>query len=139
MLSSTFHDQKLVSIAVADDALTIEISTQDKTTKIRVTGLQKIRVTDFKEGNIINIAQVIHAQHSTESVSAVKSLLQYVYEISDDELQQNTKLSCSFDKKIKEYEDGSIVIFEIEPSYGAYLVAVGTDILEEGVHKPSQA
>jgi ribosomal protein L21E len=139
MLSSTFHDKQLVSIAVADDTLTIEILTQDRRTKIRVVGLQKMRVTDFKEGNIINIVQAIHAQQSTESLSAVRSLLQYAYEISDDELQQDTKLSCSFDKKIEEYERGSLVILEIEPSYGAYLVAVGTDILEEEIHSPSQA
>ncbi|CRM36910.1 hypothetical protein [Pseudomonas sp. 44 R 15] len=98
-----------------------------------------MRVTDIKEGNIINVAQAIHSEHSTESLSAVKSLLKYAYEISDTQLQQNTKLSCFSDKTIKEYEEGSIVIVEIEPSYGAYLVAVGTDILEKGVHNPSQA
>ena len=139
MLSSTFHDQKLVSIAVADNALTIEILTQERKTKIRVGGLQKLLVTDFKEGNIINVVRVIHTGCSTESMGAVRSLLQYAYEISDTQLQKNTKLSCFFDKIIKEYEEGSIVIFEIEPSYGAYLVAVGTNILEEGVHNPSQA
>ncbi|MEG8233901.1 hypothetical protein [Pseudomonas orientalis] len=130
MLSSTFHDKELISIAVIDDALTIEILTQERKTKIRVGGLQKLLVTDFKEGNIINVVRVIHTGCSTESVGAVRSLLQYVYEISDNELQQDAKLSCSFDEKIKEYEEGSILIFEIEPSYGAYLVAVGRDILE---------
>lgn len=61
MLSSTYHDEKLISIAVADDSLAIEISAQNKKIIIKVNELEKLRVTDFKEGNIINVAQVIYA------------------------------------------------------------------------------
>jgi hypothetical protein len=130
MLSSTFHDEKLISIAVADDVLAIEISTRDKKNKIQVVGLQRLRVTDFKEGNIINVAQVICAEQSTESTSVIRSLLKYAYGLDNTDLQKNTKFSSFLNEKIKEYEEGVIVIFEIEPSYGAYLVAVGRDIIE---------
>ncbi|MGY2413083.1 hypothetical protein [Pseudomonas pergaminensis] len=133
MLSSTFHDGKLVSIDVADDILAIEISTQEKTTKIQVSGLQKLRINEFKEGNIINIARIVHAEKSAESEITGRSLLKYVYELDDTNLMQNSKFSSFLDKKAKEFEEGSIVILEIEPSYGAYLVAVGRDILEEDI------
>jgi hypothetical protein len=131
MLSSTYHDEKLVSIAVVDNSLTIEISSKDKKVRIKVTELEKLRITDFKEGNIINLAQVIHAGVSTDTESMVRLLLKYAYEVNDADLKRNAKLSSFLDNKIKEHQEGSIVILEIEPSYGAYLIAIGRQIVEE--------
>ncbi len=48
MLSSTFHDGQLISISVMDDTLAIEILAQSKATKIKLSGLEKLRVIDFK-------------------------------------------------------------------------------------------
>lgn len=129
MLSSTYHDEKLISIAVADDSLAIEISAQNKKIIIKVNELEKLRVTDFKDGNIINVAQVIYAGGAgTEGM--VRSLLKYAYEVDDADLERNTELSSFLDKKLMDYENGLIVILELEPSYGAYLVAIGGSILE---------
>lgn len=60
----------------------------------------------------------------------VRSLLKYAYEVDDADLERNTELSSFLDKKLMDYENGLIVILELEPSYGAYLVAIGGSILE---------
>lgn len=131
MLSSTFHDGKLISIAVTDDVLAIEVFAQDKITKIQLSGLEKLRVTDFKEGNIINAVRVVRPKLPPSNDDVGKSLMKYAYELDDAVLERNEKFSFFLDKKLKEYEEGSVLILEIEPSYGAYLVAIGKKISEE--------
>jgi len=133
MLSSTFHDGKLISIAVTDDILAIEVFAQDKITKIQLSGLEKLRVTDFKEGNIINAMRVVRPKLSRSNEGVGKSLMKYAYELDDAALERNKKFSFFLDNKLKEYEEGSVLILEIEPSYGAYLVAIGKKISEEEI------
>lgn len=131
MLSSTFHDERLISISVADDTLAMEVSEQDKSVKIKISDLEKLRVTDFKEGNIINAIRTIKPDPSESSEVEIKSLLMYAYELDDESLKMDAKLSLFIDKKLKEHTNGSIIILEVEPSYGAYLVAIGKTISEE--------
>lgn len=109
----------------------LEISAQDKIIKVTLSDLEKLRVTDFKEGNIINSVQIVRPEKTNNGLG--RSLLKYVYELDETNLTKNTKLSSFLDKKIKEYEEGSLLILEIEPSYGAYLVAIGKKIIEEEI------
>jgi hypothetical protein len=93
MLSSTFHDGKLISIAVTDDILAIEVFAQDKTTKIQLSGLEKLRVTDFKEGNIINAVRVLRPKPSPSTDGVGKSLMKHAYELDDAAIERNEKFS----------------------------------------------
>lgn len=131
MLSSTFHDEKLISVAVTDEALILEVSLKGKVLKITVSGLERLRVTDFKEGNIINSLQVICHDPRSASNHSVRSLLMYVYDLDDASLERNSRLTSFINEKLKAYEQGAIHVLELDPSYGAYLVAVGSEILEE--------
>ncbi|WP_434702526.1 hypothetical protein J3P85_16600 [Pseudomonas sp. Z1-12] len=93
MLSSTFHDGKLISIAVMDDILAVEVLAQDKITKIQLSGLEKLRVTDFKEGNIINAVRVVRPKPSPSNDGVGKSLMKYAYELDDVALERNEKFT----------------------------------------------
>ncbi|MBK3453271.1 hypothetical protein [Pseudomonas sp. MF6754] len=131
MLSSTFHDGRLISITAVDDNLTLEILAQDKTTKIKMSGLEKLRVTEFKEGNIISTLRVICPEDSSSKESTGKSLLKYAYELDEATLEHSEKFKSFLTNKLREHEKGSILILELEPSYGAYLVAIARTITEE--------
>lgn len=130
MLSSAFHDGRLTSVIVADDTLVLDVLTEDKIFKIHLSGLKKLRVTDFKEGNIINAVREFCSTQLPDDTRAVRSLMMYAYDLDDADLERNGKFSLLLEKQIIEYESGSIVVLEIEPSYGAYLVAIGEKISE---------
>lgn len=130
MLTSTFHDGRLMSIAVTDDTLTLEVLTQGKTIKIQLCGLEKLRVSDFKEGNIINAVRIICPKRNSSSDGVGRSLIKFAYALGEEGLEDNSKFASFLDGKLEEYEGGSILILEIEPSYGAYLVAIGKEISE---------
>jgi len=100
MLSRTYHDGKLASISVTEDSLSLQVFTENKTAKIQLDGLEKLRATDFEEGNIINVVQVFDAHSSPTSEATYRSLFKYAYSISDDDLK-NEKLSSFLDKKLE--------------------------------------
>lgn len=129
MLSSSFHDGKLMSITVADEKLSLEVYSDGKLTQIQVVGLEKLRATEFKEGNIINSLTIL-SPDSLPDISEVRALMKYAYELNDADLERNPKFSSFLEGKLKEYQDGSLLVLEVEPSYGAYLVAIGRGILE---------
>jgi hypothetical protein len=133
MLSSTFHDGRLVSITATDDKLTLDIFAHNKKTKVTLSGLERLRVTEFKEGNIISALRVICPDPPSSKESVGKSLMKYVYELDDSTLEHSEKFKYFLTNKLREYEEGSIIILELEPSYGAYLVAIGRNITEENV------
>ena len=64
MLSSTFHDGELKSISVADDKPCMDIYVDGKTTRIKLSGLEKLRITDFKESNIISFLRTLSQDNS---------------------------------------------------------------------------
>ncbi|WP_338524441.1 hypothetical protein NUH87_01765 [Pseudomonas batumici] len=130
MLSSTYHDEKLISIAASENSLTLQIYSESKTSTIQLNDLVKLRATDFEEGNIINIVQIFDAHNAPTGEATYRSLIKYAYGISNDDLKKNPKLSSFLNNKIREYEKGSLLILEVEPSYGCYLVAIGRTISE---------
>ncbi|KIQ37342.1 MULTISPECIES: hypothetical protein [Pseudomonas syringae group] len=131
MLSSTFHDGELKSISVADNKLCMDIYVDGKTTRIKLGGLEKLRITDFKEGNIISFLRVLSQDNSPSNRSEVMLLMKYAYTLNDTDLELTPKYSSFLDRKIKEYQDGSLLVMELEPSYGAYAVAIAKDLSEE--------
>ncbi|WP_449124941.1 hypothetical protein [Pseudomonas viridiflava] len=131
MLSSTFHDGELKSISVADDKLCMDIYADGKTTRIKLSGLEKLRITDFKEGNIISFLRVLSQDNSPSNRSEVMLLMKYAYTLNDTDLELTPKYSSFLDRKIKEYQDGSLLVMELEPSYGAYAVAIAKELSEE--------
>ncbi|MGY2224932.1 hypothetical protein ACW9IK_19785 [Pseudomonas gingeri] len=130
MLSSTYHDGKLGSIAVTDDTLILQVMTESKTAIIQLDGLEKLRASDFEEGNIINAVRVFEAHRSPTDEATYRSLIKQAYKIDDNSLMRNEKLSSFLEKKVKEYEQGALIILEVEPSYGCYLVAIGRTLSE---------
>lgn len=131
MLSSEFHDGNLISISTQDNVLTLYVSLNEKLTKITVKELERLRVSDFKEGNIINTVSVFCGTSKQCSDERCASLLKYVYDLSDAILEKDKKLSPFLDKKIEAFKEQDILILEIEPSYGAYLVAIGKTLSED--------
>jgi hypothetical protein len=131
MLTRNFHDEKLMSISVFENSLAIEVTLLGRMIKITVGGLEKLRVSDFKEGNIITAVRVNCSKTSGGNKEEVRSLLMYAYDLDEAVLEKNVKLSGFLNNKIKQYEAGAILILELEPSYGAYLVAVGSEVSEE--------
>ncbi|MBS7690309.1 hypothetical protein I0E98_06655 [Pseudomonas lalucatii] len=98
--------------------------------KIIINDLEKLRVSDFKEGNIINSAHVFCGENGSFSEERYTSLVKYAYDISNTALSDNEKLSSFLIRKVKEIKEGSLLALEIEPSYGAYIVAIGKNISE---------
>ncbi|MBC3955781.1 hypothetical protein [Pseudomonas triticifolii] len=133
MLSSNFHDGKMMSIAVMDDTLFMEVYADGKTTKIKVSGLEKLRVTDFEEGNIINSLRVLSPNDHAGASSEVMRLMKYAYALEDADFKLSPKYSSFLDKKLEAFRNGSVLVVELEPSYGAYAVAIGKEISEESL------
>ncbi|MBU3056276.1 hypothetical protein [Pseudomonas indica] len=131
MLSSDFHDGNLLSISTQDNALALYISLNEKLTKITLKELERLRVSDFKEGNIINAASIYCGVSEQCSEERYTLLLKYVYDLSDATLENDKKISLFLDRKIEALKERDILILEIEPSYGAYMVAIGKAVSEE--------
>ncbi|SHN22474.1 hypothetical protein SAMN05216593_1158 [Pseudomonas asturiensis] len=121
-----------MSIAVMDDTLFMEVYADGKTTKIKVSGLEKLRVTDFEEGNIINSLRVLSPNDDGAS-SEVMRLMKYAYALEDADFKLSPKYSSFLDKKLEAFRNGSVLVVELEPSYGAYAVAIGKEISEESL------
>ena len=130
MLSSNFHDGNLISISTKDDTLVLCVSALGGITNIVINDLERLRVSDFKEGNIINSAHVFCGESESCDEGRYTSLVKYVYDMSDTALKNNEKLSLFLKRKIEEIKEGSLLILEIEPSYGGYIVAIGKTISE---------
>lgn len=129
-LSSTFHDENLISITAANNTLVLVLSKQGETVRITMQALEKLRVSDFKEGNIISSMRTISPEPSEACKTEARSLIMHACDLDETSLKINSKPTSFLDKKLTEYRSGAIIILEIEASYGAYLVAIGKSITE---------
>lgn len=130
MLSSDFHDRNLLSVSVKGGRLTLEISTGDTIKEITLLGLEKLRATDFKEGNVINALRLFVANPTDQDTTIPRQLIKYAYEINEQDLSSPSRLSEFFEKTLDRYLNGSLLILELEPSYGGYIVAIGAALQE---------
>lgn len=131
MLSGNFHDGNLISISTKDDTLVLCVSALGEVKNIIINDLERLRVSDFKEGNIINSAHVFCGGNGSFNEDRYASLVKYVYDMNDAALSNNEKLSSFLRRKVEEVKEGSLLVLEIEPSYGAYIVAIGKSISED--------
>ncbi|GAO92195.1 hypothetical protein CFN58_06865 [Pseudomonas avellanae] len=131
MLSSDFHDKNLTSISTNNEVLVLGFSALEWDTRIILGGLEKLRVSDFKEGNIISSVRVIDSENFLLNKDHCEKLVRYAYDIDGSGLINNEKLSLFLKRKIEEVRDGYLIVLEVEPSFGAYVVAVAKSISED--------
>ncbi|MDH0648592.1 hypothetical protein N5D48_19530 [Pseudomonas sp. GD03858] len=130
MLSSQFHDQQLTCIAVNDSELRLEILGTTGTRTLTLEGLKKLRVSDFKEGNIINEARLFTASTGQCDEPLFRRLLSFAYDIEENEPISKKKLAGFLSSEFQRFQKGTLVILEIKPSYGSYVVAIGSHLHE---------
>ena len=119
MLSSDFHDGNLISISSQNGVFELRVLSRGKLIKITVKDLERLRVSDFKEGNVINFLRVFSGEE------------EMCNDIGDETVESNGKIPLFVSKKIEELKRGTLLALEVEPSYGGYVVAIGRAVLEE--------
>ncbi|UXJ54547.1 hypothetical protein [Pseudomonas citronellolis] len=131
MLSSDFHDGNLISISSQNGVFELRVLSRGKLIKITVKDLERLRVSDFKEGGVINFLRVFSGEEEMCNEGRYMSLIKYVYDIGDETVESNGKIPLFVSKKIEELKRGTLLALEVEPSYGGYVVAIGRAVLEE--------
>lgn len=122
----SFHDQNLSAVSICDDTLKLEIlGNEQEKTWIAVEGLEKLRISDMEEGNIIANLRIFSIDNYSVFAKKIAACVRYVYklddarDIIDHKGNEHVKRQCSL------IEHGELIVLEIEPSYGCYLVALG--------------
>lgn len=127
----SFHDHNVSAISIRGSTLKLEISRNDQEhTYIEVDGLEKLRISDMEEGNVIANLRVFSVENYSMFERKIMACIRYVYRF-DDEIE-------NIDPKNEDYvvsqfslvAHGKIIVLEIEPSYGCYLVAFGRSARE---------
>jgi len=128
-LSSQLHDGNLISVSTIDGTLTLLFSVAGRSKRVNLNGLERLRISDFKEGNIANSVSVYSGEYGLGD-ERYEELLRYVYDISNVASGNPEKTHGFLKEKLRELNTGNLLLLEIEPSYGCYLVALGRSISE---------
>ncbi|MCF6256874.1 MAG: hypothetical protein L3K25_11360 [Gammaproteobacteria bacterium] len=126
-----FHDAKIISVQLElqdDSLLRINTLHEKRIKSINVQGLIKLRVSDFEEGNIVSRVYSYTGHNCAQHSDVVLKNLNYVYKLSSDFLEKYPDKKAFIVEKYNEVIKGNLVLLEIEPAYGCYLVALGKNI-----------
>lgn len=118
---SRFHDGKLVAIKlISDTDCDLQILTQDgHLESIRLIGVVRLVIDEFREGNIIN--------NITVAQDVIRSqVLDHLFNVGDSIASHEAV--GRFAHKI---QSGELKLLEIDPSYGASVTCLCSAIIVE--------
>jgi len=125
----SFHDQNLTAVSLCGDALRIQIAGNDgMITLLEIERLEKLRISDFEEGNVIANVRLFADENYSSCQKRVLACIRYVYKLDTEIL--NADAEEFVQKQCELVARGKLVVMEVEPSYGCYLVAVGCNVNE---------
>ena len=119
-LTSVLHDAILV--AIEDDIhknsskLSFILSKNKKSFHVHLKDISASRCTDWKFGNVVLDVNRIKSKKDTNRIIEI---INYVEELSEYQISKKAYLPL-----YEKIENGELFIFEINPSYGAYFVAI---------------
>lgn len=131
MQLSQVHDGRVVSVVLKNNELTLKIESDSATKIIVVRSLQKLKMDNFLEGNIVNSVFVYSGADCNRDVDQLQKSLAYLYEVTSKSIDNKPSLQSFLNQQFEKLVDGDLVMIEVEPSYGCYLVALGEGLVEE--------
>ena len=124
-----FHDAKISSIKLEENnLLSIKTLHREAEKYINIEGLVKLRISDFEEGNIISRIYSYSGESGQQHKEEIMNCLIYAYKLTGEILKKHPDQKLFIDEKCKEVIKGNLIVLEIEPAYGCYLVAIGKSI-----------
>lgn len=129
----TFHDHLLTGVSLREDAAVLSVESDHRWSKseqyeILVHGLIRLRVDGFLQGNIIDSALCHDVTNVEKHGDAIRACIRFAL---DEQEADPPRWSEGLVARI---QAGELMILEIIPSYGAYLVAIGKTITIQQKH-----
>lgn len=120
-----FVEARIVGIEVRHDRQTAKIVTEGlncRYSSINLQGVERILVNEFRETNVIESATLWAA-----NLSPLTEKLAFLISNSDD-LSRQADFKEAIEEVKSKIEAGTLVFFEIEPIYGAWIMALVRDV-----------
>ncbi len=132
MFMNTFHDASLTAIKLVDDGFFMTLSSNNSEASIVVAGLKKLRIDKFMEGNIVNTVKTLSGADCLELTDSIRAQLVYLYDLDTRSVEENASLVPFIDSSIDKIVKGELILLEVEPSYGSYILALCETIKTSG-------
>lgn len=135
MRIKSYHDKEIRGIRLLeDDRVWIELGDAGRICAvIEVFGLEKLRINNLQEGNIVARVIVHGSTDALSSPKKIENLVNYLFGFrSDPNSSRNEK---EFVRSVlHRVELGELFILEIEPSYGCHFLALWKAIEERPIN-----
>jgi len=120
-----FHDENIISIELVDGGLSLALTLNGAVANVYITCLKKLRVDRFQEGNIVNSVFVYSGEECLGHEESIRTALRYLYDIDAQSIKNKPSLTPFLEQQFKKIINGELILVEVEPSYGCYIVALG--------------
>jgi hypothetical protein len=117
----TFHDGYLTGLAVSDRAATFSITRSDGVPwRIDLSGVQRLKADDFREGNIISHVEAVTGEEPSRGL--LEMLVMGPHQNAAQEYHD--KHHALIDALVQRVMAGSLSLLSITPSYGCEVIAL---------------
>ena len=129
IMINQFHDENLIAVNISKEKVSFSFTAKNKILKVSVHGLKKLRVDKFEEANVIARIYLYSGNEGISEKESIFSCLNYVFDINDSAIKNKPDLEAFIEQQYQYVINGDLIILEIEPSYGCYIVALGEKVV----------